>query len=171
LQQVADELLSRVDCFSDIFDVERAPESFVDLILQDLGNPLPVELTELDKRRLASMLVETYRQKGTAVGIRNAIRLLLGLDIQAVVAYADSTSVLDGPDSGIGLNLGSADRFPRYAFSIEVDVVLTDKQRRQIRALVEYLKPAHTHFLRLVEATPPPTDEDWTLGESELPTG
>ncbi|MCA9558187.1 MAG: Ig-like domain-containing protein, partial [Myxococcales bacterium] len=41
LQEVADLLLAEGDRFADIFDLERAPEPFLDLILQDLGNPFP----------------------------------------------------------------------------------------------------------------------------------
>ncbi|PIE65646.1 MAG: phage tail protein, partial [Deltaproteobacteria bacterium] len=44
LQEVTDLLLSDVDRYPDIFDLERAPEAFLDLILQDLGNPFPFEL-------------------------------------------------------------------------------------------------------------------------------
>jgi phage tail-like protein len=72
LQETVDLLLAEGDGFSDIFDLERAPEGFLDLILHELGNPFPFDLGELDKRRLASVLVEMYRQKGTAVGIRIA---------------------------------------------------------------------------------------------------
>ena len=39
LQTVTDELLADVDSFTDIIDLERAPEEFVDSILMDLGNP------------------------------------------------------------------------------------------------------------------------------------
>src|SRR5690606_15451591 len=88
LQEVTDLLLAEVDRFPEVFDLERAPEGFVDLILADLGNPFPFDLDELGKRRLASVLVEMYRQKGTARGIINAVRFFLGVEIEAVTAYA-----------------------------------------------------------------------------------
>ena len=81
LQEATDLLLAEVDRFPEIFDLERAPEVFVDLILADLGNPFPFELDALGKRRLASVLVEMYRQKGTARGIINAVRFFLGVEI------------------------------------------------------------------------------------------
>ncbi|MCG2800508.1 MAG: Ig-like domain-containing protein, partial [Cellulomonas sp.] len=70
LQEALDLLLAEVDRFPDLFDLERAPEAFLDAILADLGNPFPFDLDVLGKRRLASVLVEMYRQKGTAAGIR-----------------------------------------------------------------------------------------------------
>ena len=47
LQEVTDLLLAEVDRFPEVFDIERAPEAFVDLILADLGNPFPFDLDEL----------------------------------------------------------------------------------------------------------------------------
>ena len=168
LQEVADLLLAEVDRYPDIFDFERAPEDFLDLILRDLGNPFPFDLDELGKRRLASVLVEMYRQKGTAVGIENAIRFFLGIDITAITAFAGTTLVLGESELGVDWELGPSSRFARYAFNVEVDVPLSDTERRQIRTIVDYLKPAHTHFVDLIEPGLPPTFDHWELGVSEL---
>jgi phage tail-like protein len=168
LQEVADLLLAEGDRFADVFDLERAPEPFLDLILQDLGNPFPFDLDVLGKRRLASVLVEMYRQKGTAVGIENAIRFFLGIDVAAITPFAGTTLVLGESELGVDWELGPSNRFARYAFNVEVEVPLTDTERRQIRAIVDYLKPAHTHFVDLVEPGLPPVFDHWELGISEL---
>lgn len=168
LQEVLDLVLAEIDRFPDIFDIERAPAPFLDLILRDLGNPFPFALDELGKRRLAAVLVEMYRQKGTAVGIKNAIRFFLGIDITAITMFAGTALVLGESELGVDWELGPSDRFARYAFNVEVDRPLGDTQRSQIRSIVEYLKPAHTHFVDLIEPAPPPTFEHWELGISEL---
>jgi phage tail-like protein len=168
LQEVTDLLLAEVDRFPDIFDLERAPETFLDLILRDLGNPFPFDLDTLAKRRLASVLVEMYRQKGTAVGVRNAVRFFLGVDIQAITGLAETALVLGESELGVDWELGPSDRFARYAFSLTVGRVLTQSERRQLRAIVEYLKPAHTHFVDLVEPLPPIVPDHWEIGVSEL---
>ncbi len=168
LQEVIDLLLAEVDRYPDIFDLERAPEGFLDLILRDLGNPFPFELDELGKRRLASVLVEMYRQKGTAIGIENAIRFFLGIDITAITAFTGTTLVLGESELGVDWELGPSDLFARYAFDVEVDVPLSNTERSQIRAIVDYLKPAHTHFVDLIEPGVPPTFDHWELGISEL---
>jgi len=168
LQEVADLLLAESDRYPEIFDLDRAPETFLDLILRDLGNPFPFDLDALGKRRLASVLVEMYRQKGTATGISNAIRFFLGIDITAITPFAGTTLVLGESELGVDWELGPSDRFARYAFNVEVDVPLTDIERRQIRAIVDYLKPAHTHFVDLVEPGGPPVFDHWELGISEL---
>jgi phage tail-like protein len=162
LQEVLDLLLAEADRFPDIFDLERAPAPFLDLILRDLGNPFPFELDELGKRRLAAVLVEMYRQKGTAVGIRNAVRFFLGIDIAAITALAATALVLGESE------LGPSDRFARYAFDVKVERLLSATERKQLRTIVEYLKPAHTHFVNLLERLPPPSYDHWELGVSEL---
>ena len=168
LQEVADLLLAEADRFPDVFDLERAPEDFLDFILRDLGNPFPFDLDGLGKRRLASVLVEMYRQKGTAAGIENAIRFFLGIDITAITAFTGTTLILGESELGVDWELGPSDRFARYAFNVEVDEPLTETQRSQIRAIVDYLKPAHTHFVDLVEPGVPPVFDHWELGISEL---
>ncbi len=168
LQEVTDLLLADVDRWPDIFDLERAPESFLDLILRDLGNPFPFELDTMGKRRLASVLVEMYRQKGTAKGIQNAIRFFLGIDISAISPFNADTLILGESELGIAWVLGPSDRFARYAFNVEVARILAERERRQLRAIVEYLKPAHTHFVDLVEPLPPILPNHWELGLSDL---
>src|SRR5690606_35680179 len=168
LQEVTDLLLADVDRWPDIFDLERAPEAFVDLILRDLGNPFPFELDAMGKRRLASVLVEMYRQKGTAKGIQNAIRFFLGIDISAISPFNADTLYLGESLLGVDWVLGPSDRFARYAFNVEVARILTARERQQLRAIVEYLKPAHTHFVDLVEPLPPVLPSHWELGLSDL---
>ncbi|MCA9630907.1 MAG: phage tail protein [Myxococcales bacterium] len=168
LQEALDLLMVEGDRFSDVFDIERAPEAFLALILHDLGNPFPFDLEELDKRRLASVLVEMYRQKGTAIGIENAIRFFLGIDITAITPFAGTTLVLGESELGVDWELGPSDRFARYAFDVEVDIPLNATERSQIRAIVDYLKPAHTHFVQLIEPMPPVFIDHWELGSSEL---
>jgi phage tail-like protein len=168
LQEVTDLLLADVDRWPDIFDLERAPAPFLELILADLGNPFPFELDLLSQRRLAAVLVELYRQKGTAKGIQNAIRFFLGIDSAELASFNADTLVLGESALGVDWVLGPSDRFGRYAFNVAVSRILTSTERRQLRAIVEYLKPAHTHFVDLVEPVPPVIPDHWELGLSEL---
>lgn len=167
LQEVADLLLADIDRFTDIFDIERAPERFIDLILQDLGNPFTFDLIEVEKRRLAACLVAMYRDKGTARGIRNAVRFFLGFEVE-ITAFVDTSLRLGESELGVDWELGTDDRFLRFAFSVRAPRVLEPRQREQLHALVEYLKPAHTHLLEILEPTPPEPSLFWELGISML---
>lgn len=168
LQEVTNLLLADLDRWPDIFDLERAPEPFLDLILQDLGNPFPFDLDMRGKRRLAAVLVEMYRQKGTAQGIKNAVRFFLGIDIMAITAFNADALVLGESLLGVDWVLGPSDRFAKYAFNVVVARILTPTERKHVRAIVEYLKPAHTHFVDLVEPFPPVVPDHWELGVSNL---
>lgn len=104
-------------------------------------------------------------------GIINAVRFFLGVEIQAVTAYAGEALVLGESELGVDWVLGPSSRFALYAlyaFDVIVNVPLTDAQRSQPRAIVEYLKPAHTHFVSLVEPAPPAFIDHWELGVSEV---
>jgi phage tail-like protein len=168
LQEVTDLLLVDIDRFPDIFDLERAPEAFLDCILADLGNLFPFELDTLDRRRLAAILVEMYRQKGTAKGIQNAVRFFLGIEILAILPINTDGLVLGESLLGVDWVLGPSDRFARYAFDVQVSRVLVASERTRLRAIVDFLRPAHTHFVTLEEPLPPITSDDWELGLSEL---
>ena len=167
LQEVTDLLLAEVDRFPDLFDLERAPAPFLDLILTDLGNPFLLDLDALARRRLAAVLVEMYMQRGTAPGLKNAIRFFLGLEVE-VLPFAADTLVLGISELGVDWILGPSDRFSLYAFNIRSGVPLTATQRRHLRTIVTRLRVAHTHFVDLLEPTPPPTYDHWELGVSEL---
>jgi phage tail-like protein len=168
LQDVLELLLSDIDRFADTFDLDRVPELFLDRMLEDLGNPFAFDLDELQKRRLLSVLVEIYKQKGTAAGIRNAVRFFLGVDVTSVDAFHGTTLVLGESRLGVDWVLGPSDSFARYAFDITVSRKLTDIERQQIRLIVDLIRPAHTHFIDIQEPGEPAHVDHWELGLSKL---
>lgn len=170
LQEIVDLLLADIDAWTDIIDLERAPAPFVDLILQDLGNPFAFDLTLPQRRRLAATLVEMHRYKGTAKGIIDMVRFFLGLDI-TIETYADETLVLGVSSLDVDWILGTTSQFARFAFDVRVERILSDVERHQLREIVEYLRPVNTIFANLHEPLPPPPDNAWVLGQSELDTG
>ena len=167
LQEVTDLLLSDVDRFSDIFDLERAPAPFLDLILADLGNPFPFDLDDLGKRKLAASLVRMYHQKGTAAGIVNAVRFFLGIEV-VIDAYHLTTLVLGESELGVDWVLGPSDRRSLYTFDLVVTRALANKEQDMIRQIAGWMKPAHTHLGNLREPTVPLFIDHWELGLSEL---
>ncbi len=167
LQEPTDLLLAQVDRFTDILDPDIAPEQFADLMLGDLGNPFPFDLLEVDKRRLLNVLVAMYREKGTAAGIKNAIRFFLGIEIE-ITTYTGEALVLGEALLGEEWILGPSNSFAAYAFEVTVPRALTDEERRRLRMIVDYMKPAHTHFVRLIEPVVPEVVDHVELGLSEL---
>jgi phage tail-like protein len=168
LQDVLELLLDEIDRFPDILDPDRAPEPFLDPMLADLGNSFAFDLTAQQQRRLLAVLVQIYKQKGTAAGIRNAIRFFLGVDVTAVSAFHGTTLVLGESELGVDWELGPSNRFARYAFDLTVSRVLTEVERTQIRQIVDLMRPAHTHFVDILEPTSSQFVDHWELGLSRL---
>jgi phage tail-like protein len=166
LQEVTDLLLADIDRFTDILDPDIAPEPFVDLMLRDLGSPFPFDLALPDKRRLLNVLVAVYREKGTSIGIRNAIRFFLGLEVE-ILSYAGEALILGDSLLGEDWILGASGAFSAYAFDVVSPRALTAEERKRVRLIVDYMKPAHTHF-RLVEPVIPEVIDHLELGLSEL---
>lgn len=167
LQETTDLLVHDIDRFTDVLDPDLAPDNFLNLMLQDFGNPFPFDLAVVDKRRLLNVLVAIYRQKGTAAGIRNAIRFFMGLEVE-IVAYAGEALFLGESLLGEDWILGPSSSFAAYSFEIVVPRILVAEEQRRLRAIVDYMKPAHTHFARLVEPTLPEAVDHVELGLSEL---
>lgn len=167
LQEVTDLLLVDIDRFTDILDPDLAPEPFVDLMLGEFGSPFAFDLVLVDKRRLLNVLVAMYREKGTAPGIVNAVRFFLGLEVQ-ITAYAGEALTLGDSLLGEDWVLGPSSLFAALAFEVVSPRLLSTEERRRLQQIVDYLKPAQTHFARLVEPVPPETVDPVELGQSEL---
>ena len=167
LQEVTDLLLADIDRFTDILDPDVAAEGFADLMLVDLGNPFPFDLSLVDKRRLLNVLVGMFREKGTSVGIKNAIRFFLGLEV-IVGEYTGEALVLGESVLGEDWVLGPSGDFSPYAFELVVPRALAAEERRRIRSIVDYMKPAHTHLVRVTEPEIPEVLDHLELGLSEL---
>jgi phage tail-like protein len=173
LQDVVDLLLCSVDEWTQIIDIDLAPEPFLDAILQDLGNPFADCISDLsvtDKRRLARILISIYKQKGTEQGIINAVRFFTGIEVtldiincrqfwQLGVSHLDIDTILAPP---VGSPLW-------YSFFIVSPVVLTDEQRSRILCIADYMKGAHEHILGVIEPGGEITPSDyWILNVSLL---
>ena len=65
-----------------IIEPAEAPDRFLDALLLHLGFNLDLPLTEEEKRKIIPVLVDLYKQKGSNVGIENALSLFLGIPAQ-----------------------------------------------------------------------------------------
>lgn len=171
MQELADSALYDIDRWTDILDPDFAPDSFLDALLSDAGNPFSFEnLSALDKRRLIRVLIEMYREKGTAIGIINAVRFFVGVEVQIEPVVEESFWSLGTSTLGEDTVVAPADGSPLwYSFRIISPVVLTPEQRTRILQIADYLKPAHEHIVELQEpGLDPPEQGWWTLGVSLL---
>ncbi len=153
LNEVIELLLFDIDQFADIIDIDRAPEQFVEVILEHLGNPFAFDLDLNRQRKLALVLVPIYKLKGTEPGICNALRFFLALECE-IDEYNDSpddTWVLGDSELGVGSILGLEDSRARYSFDVIVDRSLATAELSVLEQIVDYMKPPHTHHIKTVE--------------------
>lgn len=173
LQDVVDLLLCDIDRWTEIIDIDLAPEPFLDAILQDLGNPFDfVSLDLAAKRRLARILVDIYKEKGTEPGIINAIQFFLGIQVEldvlncreywSVGVHQLSLDTVIGPGTGSPL---------WYSWYIVSPVILTETQREQMLQIADYMKAAHEHILGIREPGGITTPSSfWRIGVSTINT-
>jgi phage tail-like protein len=167
MQELFDMCYGIADRTLDIIDPDFAPIEAVEQMLLDLGNPFDfLELTEREKRILVQTLLAIYKTKGTGPGIVNALNFFLGIDVQIRV-YAWAPYGIGEAIIGETLVLGSSEQSDLYTFEVVVEVFLTDTERKNLRAIVEYMKVAHEHW-RLIEPTPPVNIDHWQLDFSQL---
>jgi phage tail-like protein len=95
LCNVIDEVLGwhlyDVDHFTDRWDPDLAADDQVEAMLADLGNPFYwfEDLSPVRRRKLLRLLVPICKQKGTAPGIVNVARFLLGVGARVLPHDAD----------------------------------------------------------------------------------
>lgn len=167
LQDVTDLLLFDIDAFSNILDKDIAAEQYVDNMLCDLGNPFSfADLSLVDKRRLISILVPLYKQKGTCIGLENAIRFFVQVDVTCVQPLLTCMQ-LGVAELGEDWTLCPSSSVARYTFDIDSPVVLTDAQITQIIQISDLMKPAHTHLGNILDPNTPVPDHV-ELGVSQL---
>jgi phage tail-like protein len=163
-QDVTDIMIAEIDNLPNIFGYDGAFGVFLDALLCDLGNPFSFTLDDNKKSKLASILVDIYRLKGTAPGIENAIRFFVGVEATVVPFFGS------GMQLGVSLLnedwvLGPGTQRDIYTFGIEVDVELTDEQESQIDEIATYMKPAWTHYAGIRLVVEPSL---WILDQSTL---
>lgn len=170
-QDISDHLLALIDEWPSVWDIDRAPEPLLDVILAELGNPFQFSMDLGTKRRLVGLLTTVYRQKGTAAGIINVVRFFLGLDISITPVNIRENFWLVGFNYlGVNTFVAPGKGDPAwYSFWIDSPVLLTDEQREQIFSIADYMKPAHEHILGIREPGGIITQTDyWRLGYGNL---
>lgn len=144
-QEILDGILCEIDRYPErVLDPDTCDEVHLDQMLRDMGSPfgfLPLAL--VDKRRLLRVLVPLLRRKGTAEGIEDAIRTLLGIDVDVVPVMPAMAAW--GPGLGVAtlsgtLALMSGSLEERLKYDIVSPVILTDAQRAQIRRIAGVMR-------------------------------
>ena len=168
LQDPLNVTLCLIDRWVEIFDPERATGVFLDALLCQLGNPFKFILNETEKRRLLSVLVPIYQSKGTKLGIIDAVFFFMGIEINLVAINEGVSWTLGVSELGEETIFATVNRRLLYSFEVIVPVVLTTAQTATMLSIIDYMKAAHEHIVRVIEPSIPVIDATWILGEGGL---
>jgi P2-related tail formation protein len=148
LDEVIAPVLATLDCLDAYVDPLLAPEDFVDWLAGWVGAVLD-ENSPLPLRRVAvSRAAELHRGRGTVTGLRTALELLTGGQVEVAdsggVSWSSRPSTVEAQPSGVD----------GAAASVAVRVTLPDGAQVSERALqsaVSAAKPAHVvHSVEVV---------------------
>jgi phage tail-like protein len=150
-------------------DPDTALEPWLDAILWELGNPfewLPMDIRT--KRLLARWMHALVALKGSGLGIRAAIRLLLGIETQVHV-YGVGLALLGDTVLGETFVLGTDDEDDLFTFWVIVDAQLDAETRSYMNRIIDIMKVAHERHL-IIEPGTVFVPDHWSLGFSDLGT-
>ncbi len=144
-----------------------------------------VEIETLVRGELATLQVT-----GGAANVALAFGLVevAGTDNAQVAIYSDTWGTearveISGPANAIlgfvtesvgasgGTILALSNQRARYSFDLETTVALDDATKALTRKIADYMKPAHTHLVKIRTAKTPPWPDHWVLGVSKLGAG
>jgi phage tail-like protein len=167
LQDIVDVLLWSTDRMSTIWDIYECDSQYLDPLLADAGNPFDFDFTDTEKRKLLARIDELYGQKGTARGIINALRFLIGLDPVIISEYNTEAWLLGEGLLGVDTYLGPGELANLFTFIVQVDEALDADTEERVNRVIEYMKTHHTHY-KVVEPSDPEYVNHWSLGVSLL---
>ena len=165
LQEVFDRVLEDVDAFfPDLCEIDRARPEFLDSILFDMGDPFSglFALTTNEKRKLISVLVQMYREKGTCEGVVNVVRFFTGITLLGCTtslagrwrlhggSYPSTTVPPGGPyrlDDSAVLGPGTLEELWSFYVLYATPGTLTADELEKIAAVVDYMKPASSIYM------------------------
>lgn len=162
VQEVGSLLLYGVDGWGTIYDPDYCAEKYLDILLTQIANPFDYfELSVIEKRRLVQLLLPIYRQKGTAPGIENAIRLFFAREA-AVIPLQNVTGMRLGT-SKLSVDWVLGYTGANYTFKVKVESNDGTIPDSRIAKVVDYMRAAHEHPV-LLGALPSPTLTSATPG-------
>lgn len=158
IQDAIDQFAFWVQQLQVFWDPMSCPESLLDHLLYTLGQPFRFRIsTEMQKRRLASLLRADYRRTGLREGIEELLALYLGTPFTVRPYLEESCWILGVSLLGFDTWLGPSSAWLQNAFEVlkkDPTRALTDDERQAVREISEWAAPADMHFSRLIETAP-----------------
>jgi phage tail-like protein len=143
----------------ELFDPRITDAKWLPWLASWLAMPLLEGWDEAKRREIVQRTPELYRKRGTAEGLKLALRLFA--DVNAVIHEGEwpYPGLVIGKSSTIGRDtVLSPPVFVTQCFTVELPDCKTEIPRERLRtvqALVETEKPAHAHYALVFKETEP----------------
>ncbi len=127
---------------STYFDPQATPSEFLPWLAQWAATSLRADWDETTQRNFLSQVVPLYQQRGTAAGLAAVLSLSLAT---AASGSSDNVSIQELTFSTSG------EEMPAHYFEVTVTVSTSDptllaRKAREVRAIIDREKPAHTFY-------------------------
>jgi phage tail-like protein len=143
----------------ELFDPRIANARWLPWLASWLAMPLLEGWDEEKRREIIQRIPELYRLRGTAAGLKLALRLFAGVKAEIHEGEWPYPGLVVGKSSTIGKDtVLSPPVFISQCFTVELPEKKTEISRERLRAvqaLVESEKPAHAHYALVFEETEP----------------
>src|SRR5438132_522615 len=146
----------------ELFDPRITNEKWLPWLASWLAMPLLEGWDEDKRREIIQRTPELYRLRGTAAGLKLALRLFADVKAEIHEGEWPYPGLVVGKSSTIGKDtVLSPPVFISQCFTVELPDKKTEISRERLRtvqALVETEKPAHAHYALVFEETEPTYD-------------
>jgi len=146
----------------ELFDPRITNEKWLPWLASWLAMPLLEGWDEEKRREIIQRTPELYRLRGTAAGLKLALRLFADVKAEIHEGEWPYPGLVIGRSSTIGEDtILSPPVFISQCFTVELPDKKTEISRERLRtvqALVETEKPAHAHYALVFEETEPVYD-------------
>jgi phage tail-like protein len=158
-QHLTSGIEERLEFLHEFFDSRLTPEKYLPWLASWLAMPLLEGWSEEKRREIILRTPELYRLRGTAAGLKLALRLFA--DVKAEIREGDwpYPGMVIGRSSTIGHDTTlTAPVFISQCFTVKLPEKKNEVPRERLRtvhALVETEKPAHAHYAVVFEESEP----------------
>jgi phage tail-like protein len=158
-QHLTSGIEERLEFLHEFFDARLTPEKYLPWLGSWLAMPLLEGWDEEKRREIIQRTPEIYRLRGTAAGLKLALRLFADVKAEIHEGQWPYPGMVIGKSSTIGFDTTlSAPVFISQCFTVKLPDKKNEVPRERLRtvhALVETEKPAHAHYAVVFEETTP----------------
>jgi phage tail-like protein len=154
-QHLTSGIEERLEFLHEFFDSRLTPEKYRPWLASWLAMPLLEGWDEAKRREIIQRVPELYRLRGTAAGLKLALRLFADVKAELQEGVWPYPGMVIGKTATIGLDSTlSPPVFISQCFTVKLPDKKNEVSRERLRtvhALVETEKPAHAHYALVFE--------------------